>query len=348
MNIKPIKKSYINISGNIYDPDFINLAIINDDCLAFDQRTRFLSKEKKDFLNAQEIAAYSDVIYISEHNGNFSLICDVSVDDYLNRKIITHELILPDTVQGMLSNVKLYNAEAAPVLLLSESKINFKKYLSDLEHDSVNVDSYILHIFTGGSANIIHKDLKKIPKLTVADGHHRLYTSSLLGRKSTVFSCIVQTEDANIHPINRILPNISVEHFERADKFIKSQFQCVETSEPITKGQLRITYREHSYVVNLIDLESDAFWNNDVYRLNTQILSQAFGIFDTSLLDYYICPDQCKKNFQHNKDAVLIEMAPITMEEFLFITNREAVMPPKSTAFSPKFPSFLIFKKYSD
>lgn len=348
MNIQPIKQSFINVSGQIYDPDFINLAVIKNGSLSFDQRTRFLSDEIKNFLNAQQIQEYSDVIYISEYQGTLSLICDIAIEDYLNRKIITHELILPDTVQGMLSNIKTYNAEAAPVLLLSESTIEFEKYLNDLEHETLILEPYTLHIFTKESAKVIHKDLKKIPKLTVADGHHRLYTSSLLGRKSTVFSCIVQTKDANIHPINRVIPNVSSEHFEKADKFIKNQFHCVENDEPLSKGQLRITYQEQSYVVNLIDLESDAFWNNDVYRLNTQILSQAFGIFDTSLLDYYICPEKCRENFSNNIDSVLIELAPISMEEFLFITNREAVMPPKSTAFSPKFPSFLIFKKYSD
>ena len=47
MKINLIKESYVNISGNIYDPDFINLANINKEKINFDDNTLFLSSNMK-------------------------------------------------------------------------------------------------------------------------------------------------------------------------------------------------------------------------------------------------------------------------------------------------------------
>lgn len=47
MKIDLIKESYVNISGNIYDSDFINLANIKDGKINFDENTLFLSESKK-------------------------------------------------------------------------------------------------------------------------------------------------------------------------------------------------------------------------------------------------------------------------------------------------------------
>ena len=52
MKIDLLKNSFINISNNIYDSDFINLAKINDEKICFDDNTLFLSKSSKDKLNS--------------------------------------------------------------------------------------------------------------------------------------------------------------------------------------------------------------------------------------------------------------------------------------------------------
>lgn len=46
------------------------------------------------------------------------------------------------------------------------------------------------------------------------------------------------------------------------------------------------------------------------------------------------------------KNDVLIELCPLDADEFMELANEVCVLPPKSTFFIPKFPSFLVFKKY--
>ena len=105
-------------------------------------------------------------------------------------------------------------------------------------------------------------------------------------------------------------------------------------------------YRGDDLLVNLIQLNGDAFWNNDVYRLNTQIISQAFRIFDTSTLTYVPDPEFDEYMLHLGRNEVFIEMHHGGINEFLEYNNSDVILPPKSTYFVPKFPSFLIFKKY--
>ena len=56
MKIDLLKNSFINISKNIYDSDFINLAKINDEKICFDDNTLFLSKSSKDKLNSHAMS----------------------------------------------------------------------------------------------------------------------------------------------------------------------------------------------------------------------------------------------------------------------------------------------------
>ena len=346
MKLQAISDSYVNLSGEVYDPDFINLANIVDGKIAFDKRTRFLNDELKNKLNSQQLDQFENAVYIVEHKGKYCLICDIDLDDYREGKLITHELVLPDTIQGMLSNLQVYNAETAPTFLISADTLDLHQFVSNLPHHEITIQDINISVFTNEEASKLLESLESIRTLIVGDGHHRLYTSSLFNRKPTIMTCIMNIDDVTINSIDRIIHDIQIEDFQKAKAFIDKQFKVTETKFPLSKGSVCISYRKQSFVVNLIDLESDAFWNNDVYRLNTQILSQAFGIYDTSQLDYFVNEKQCLDCINKDENSVRIQLAPISKDEVLFVSKKKAIMPPKSTAFGPKFPSFLIFKKY--
>lgn len=346
MRLSPIKNSYINMSQKIYGPDFINLANIKDDKIAFDHRTRFLSKEVKDTLNSHPLSKYEDVVYIVEHQGVLRLLCNINLDDYREGKLITHELVLPDTIQGMLSNLQTYNTETAPTFLISAERLSLESYLKDDAHQTISIKDYHIHIFVEEMAHQILSSLSHIKTLIVGDGHHRLYTGSLMQRKESIFTCIMNIDDISINSIDRVIPHVSEELFKSAYTFMKNQFEIKSSDTNLSKGEVRITYQDKSFDVHLIELESDAFWNNDVYRLNTQVLSQAFGIYDTSQLEYFVNVNDCMHCIEKDENAVRIQLAPVSKEEVMFVSKKKAIMPPKSTAFGPKFPSFLIFNKY--
>ena len=68
MKIDLLKNSFINISKNIYDSDFINLAKINDEKICFDDNTLFLSKSSKDKYHYYKEQNYVYYIIITNKN----------------------------------------------------------------------------------------------------------------------------------------------------------------------------------------------------------------------------------------------------------------------------------------
>ncbi len=347
MRIDTIEKSYINVSGKIYDSEFINLVNIKDGRIALDERTLFLTKKEKEALNAHPIKSFENAVYVFKYGDVYGLIADVPIGEYRVGNIKCHELVLPDTVQGMLSNLHGYNSEAAPVLLGHKKRVDYQTFIEGEKFSEHFIFEDIdIYVFCGKEAEQITSEFQDTESLYVADGHHRLYTTSLSGFKNSVLSCLINFDYLEILPIHRIIPNVDAQLFEKAKEFIFNRFDVLDGETPLSKGKVRIYYESEKFVVNLIELNSDAFWNNDIYRLNTQIISQAFRIFDTNSLEY-ISDDDFKKykEFSKRKD-VIIETYPIELEEFIECADNNCIMPPKSTWFSPKFPSFLIFKQY--
>ncbi|MEW9093546.1 MAG: DUF1015 family protein [Clostridiaceae bacterium] len=347
MRINTIKKSYINVSGKIYDSEFINLANIKNNKINLDERTLFLTKKEKEILNDQQIENFNDVIYIFKYKNTYGIICDIPIEEYDNGNIKCHELVLPDTIQGMLSNLHGYNCETAPILLGHNRKINYSLYIEGKKYKKYFIlDDIEIYVYCGEEARNILNEFLETDKLYVADGHHRLYTTSLSKFKNSVLSCLISFEYLSILPINRIIPDVDAQLFEKAKDFIYNRFKVLSSETSLSKGKIRIKYNEDSFSVELIQLNSDAFWNNDIYRLNTQIISQAFRIFDSGKLKYIPDCELRKHELSLDKNDVLIETYPIEINEFIECANKKCIMPPKSTCFFPKFPSFLVFKQY--
>ena len=322
MKIKLLKNSFINISNNLYDSDFINLAKINDSKICFDNDTLFLSKRSKDKLNSQIIERNNECIYVFKYYDSYGILADLPIE-----KIKCHELVLPDVIQGMISNYHIYNSETAPVFIVHKEEIDYEKIISDKKYKKdYHFDNIDLYVFFDDEAKKILKNFLCIEQMYVADGHHRLYASSMLKNKNSVFSCFLSFSQVTISPIHRMIKDID-------DGGLK-------------KGFVRISYQDDSFLVKLKDTENDLFWNNDVYRMNTQIISTAFRILNFSNVKYIGDTEIlfAKKNL--NKNDVLIELCPLDPEEFMELANDVCILPPKSTFFIPKFPSFLVFKKY--
>ena len=252
----------------------------------------------------------------------------------------------PDVIQGMIANYHIYNSETAPSFIVHKEEIDYKSIIEEKKYEKeYHFDNIDLYVYFRDEAKEILEKFSGIEQMYVADGHHRLYTSSMLKNKNTVFSCFLSFSQVKISPIHRVIKNIDATSFEKARIFMDSFLEVFDEGE-LKKGFVRISYQGDSFLVKLKDTEKDLFWNNDVFRMNTQIISTAFRILNFSNVEYIgDCDlDSTKKNL--GKNEVLIEICPLDSDEFMELANEVCVLPPKSTFFIPKFPSFLVFKKY--
>ncbi|OJG89360.1 hypothetical protein RV15_GL001667 [Enterococcus silesiacus] len=343
-----MQTSYLNTSGHIYDSEFINLVQLSEGSVKFDERTLFLNQEEKDFLNSQKIVELSDSIVVFKNKEKWGLIANLPKEEYIKGNVKSHELVLPSTVQGMLSNFHGYNGEAAPVLLGHESLIDLEGFVKANEPDKHHaVKDYHLFIYQGEAAAQLLSLYQDLEQLFIGDGHHRLYTTSLSNFKQTVFACIMSFDYLDILPIHRLLEEVPDEMYLHALEFLSKKFDLekVTADSVLPKGHVRMSRGSDHYLIRLIDLASDAFWNNDIYRLNTQIISQAFRSFDQGEIQY-ISEEMLRNSKTFSEQDVILETHALSKKEFIEAAKNDTVLPPKSTWVYPKFPSFLLMNKY--
>jgi len=189
VKLKKLFNSYVNVSGNLYDSEFINLVQVKNDHICFDDRTIFLDEEKKEVLNSQRIVRNVPGVYIIDNAGVKGIICNLPISEYKRGAVKNHELVLPGTIQGMLSNYHGYNAEAAPVMLLANKRLDFETFMSEHKPEmSYSVKNVSVSFYSGDVAESLLSFFDGVDSLFVGDGHHRLYSTSLSGFKDNVLS----------------------------------------------------------------------------------------------------------------------------------------------------------------
>lgn len=347
MKFEKLKSAYINISGNLYPSDYINLTRIIDDKISFNEKTLFLDENIKESLNNDKIKKLENVVIIFNLEGSWGILCNTPIKYYRDKKILCHELVLSDVIQRMLNNFHFYNTEANPVMLTHNKKLNLKYFVEKnspiykLENEKIN-----LFIYSNEKADEILSNLEDIEHFYIADGHHRLYTTSLLLKKETVMSCIYEIDEMKIEAIPRKIENISRKDFKKIKEKIEKKFMIIPNKESLEKGEVRLVYQNEVVSFKLLKVDGNLFNNNDIYRLNTQLLSDVFRIFKDEDIKF-ISLAELKKELEFPQEkTVYLETSSMLKEEFMKTIEQGNIMPPKSTYFRPKFPSFLVFNKF--
>ena len=347
MKFHKMEKAYINISENLYPNDYINLARIENDKLAFNELTLFLSDEEKEKLNKDEIKKFENVVIIFKLENSWGILCNVPIKYYKRKKILCHELVLSDVIQRMLSNFHAYNTEANPVMLTHDKKLNLEEFVKNNECEySLEKEKINLFVYNGKRANEILNNLKDIELYYIADGHHRLFSTSLYSEKEEVMACVYEMEQLHIESIPRKIENISEEQFKKYKEKIENTFEIISNEKSLEKGEIRLNFNNENLSFKLKNVKGDLFANNDIYRLNTQLISNIFRIFKDEEIKYLSESDLEKELKNPQINTVYIESSSMNKNEFMETVKDNNIMPPKSTYFRPKFPSFLVFNYF--
>lgn len=349
MKFSKMKKAYINISKNLYPNDYINLARIEDDKLAFNELTLFLSDKEKEKLNKDEIKKFENIVIIFKLENSWGILCNVPIKYYKRKKILCHELVLSDVIQRMLSNFHAYNTEANPVMLTHDKKLNLEEFVKNNKCEfSLKKEKINLFIYNGKRADEILNNLKDIELYYIADGHHRLFSTSLYQEKQEVMACVYEMEQLKIESIPRKIENISEEQFEKYKEKIENTFEIISNEKILEKGEIRLNFNNKKLSFKLKNVKGDLFANNDIYRLNTQLISNIFRIFKDEEIKY-MSEKELKKELKNSQvNTIYIESSSMDKNEFMETIKNDNIMPPKSTYFKPKFPSFLVFNYFRE
>lgn len=295
----------------------------------------------------------------------------VSVDDYKNEVILKHELTRPAKEDDRTKHIISQKAHAEPVMLTFRDPGTLTELIQ--QHIGANEPLYDL-LADDGIRHTIWKvtdtreyesSFDQIPKLYVADGHHRCASAARAAYEFRSQKPSHQVpEDYDFFPAvlfpmnemeilayNRIVYTIPDDLLEQ----LRGAYELKEDASPTPsqKGQISLYLNDRWYGLSLKDSGSDDPVSHlDISLLQDQILEPMLGISDQRTdpnIDFVggiRGTKELEKRVDQGEAALGISLYPTSIEELLEVSDAHMLMPPKSTWFEPKLRSGLLIHTF--
>ena len=303
------------------------------------------------------------------------LVVCASVDDYQSGVIKKHEHTRADKEEDRVKHIDCLDANDEPVFYLSRSCGEVEGIIEGVtngpaEYDFISDDDVAHTLWIITDKTLIERLITlfaAIPRLYVADGHHRSAAAERVrelrrannpthtGQEEyNVFLTVIFPENQlNIMPYNRVvkdLNNISAAEFvaqvEAVFDIIPSSKQVVPNGRHHFGMYLERRWyhlRARAEIINKADTVSRL----DVSILQDRLLKPILGI-DNPRTDKRIHfvggirgNDELVKLVDGGKYAVAFSLFPTSIRELIEVADQGQIMPPKSTWFEPKLRSGL-------
>lgn len=290
----------------------------------------------------------------------------LSVDDYDNEVILKHELTRPAKEDDRTRHIVTQQAHAEPVMIT----YNDDNRLQELMDDAMKKNPFfnfeapdgVTHkLWRVPNAADFVEAFEAIPRLYIADGHHRCKSASRAAEKMrkenpnhtgreeyNFFPAVVfPMSDMDILAYNRIIHSVP-------DNFLQTltdHFGIKPAHDPIPakKGDIRIFIDERWFRMTLpVDENPTAVEQLDVYRLQEFLLKPLLNITDVrrdeniSFVGGIRGTQELEKLVTKGDAEMAISMYPTGIEELIQVSDEKLLMPPKSTWFEPKLRSGLL------
>ena len=303
------------------------------------------------------------------------LVVCAGVDDYQSGVIKKHEHTRADKEEDRVKHIDYLNANDEPVFYLCHSSDEIDKIISGVasgipEYDFVAEDGVAHTLWVIRNNEVINQLVKlfaDIPRLYVADGHHR---SAAAGRVrelrrnnnpshsgteeyNSFLTVIFPENQLNILPYNRVVKDLKGLSLEDFLKMISEIFIIEPSPIPVVpeeRHHFGMYLEGHWYILKVragaVD-EADTVARLDVSILQDKILNPLLGI-DNPRINKRIHfvggirgNEELVRLVDSGNYAVAFSLHPTSIRELIELADQNQIMPPKSTWFEPKLRSGL-------
>ena len=303
------------------------------------------------------------------------LVVCATVDDYQTGVIKKHEHTRADKEEDRVKHIDYLDANDEPVFYLSRSCAEVEGIIEGVTNGPPEYD-FISDDGVGHSAWIIADRIlidrlivlfAAIPKLYVADGHHR---SAAAGRVrelrrdknpghsgseeyNSFLTVIFPDNQLNIMPYNRAVKDLNGRSVSEFIAQVESSFEMLPSPVPVIpadRHRFGMYIDGHWYQLQArpaIVNESDTVGRLDVSILQNALLSPLLGIHNprTDQRIHFVGGirgnDELVKLVDSGAYAVAFALHPTSIAELIELADQDQIMPPKSTWFEPKLRSGL-------
>lgn len=303
------------------------------------------------------------------------LVVCASVDDYQSGVIKKHEHTRADKEEDRVKHIDYLDANDEPVFYLSRSCAEAEAIIDGVTNTAPEYD-FVSDDGVGHTAWVISERtlidrltvlFAAIPRLYVADGHHR---SAAAGRVrelrrdknpghsgneeyNSFLTVIFPENQLNIMPYNRAVKDLNGRTVAEFIVQVGISFEVLPSPVPVIPAERHQFgmyldgrwYQLHARpaIVN----EKDTVNRLDVSILQDSLLSPLLGI-DNPRTDQRVHfvggirgNDELVKLVDSGEFAVAFSLYPTSIGELIELADQDQIMPPKSTWFEPKLRSGL-------
>ena len=284
-------------------------------------------------------------------------ICGISTEDYKNGYIKIHEKTIDKRKKLFKKYLEKCKIHAEPILLTYEKDQKIENFIQKIKSTKAHYEfetndqkkHKIWSINLSKDILKIKQYFKIIKQLYIADGHHRIASSSAYNESSLLnnpcLAYLVTSNQLKLESFHRMIKKPKKLEAKKLLNLIKENKQINETKTilPIKKNEIKIYINEKWYCFK-INQKKLAENSIPVFILSDSILKPVLNVNNLQAINRinYI-PNSALKLDEISKINNLIFLLPnIEIETILDVANKNQTMPPKSTYILPKLRTGLI------
>lgn len=341
----------------------------------YEQAARTLKRwQQEGILTEDESPFYYLYELVMEGRAQTGIVACASVDDYSSGVIARHENTREEKEQDRIRHVDVTNAHTGPIFLAyrSQEELNSLVALEKKKtplYDFISEDGIchrVWKIEDPQKAEEIHRIFSGIPRVYIADGHHRAASAvkvaamrreanpSWTGNEEFNYflSVLFPDDQLMIMPYNRVVQDLNglsrEEFLKKTEKYFVVTERGRKAFSPEQKGQVGMYLDGSWYQLDARPeiCTDDPVKGLDVSILQDRILGPILGIGDprTDSRIRFVGGIRGLSELERLVDsgaAVAFSMYPTSIRELFEVADAGLLMPPKSTWFEPKLRSGL-------
>ena len=313
----------------------------------------------------------------------YGLVVGAYVPDYMNGTIKKHELTRRDKEEDRMKHVRVNNANLEPVFFAYPDNETIDSLVARYaatapEYDFVApVDGFrhtLWLVSDPQDIDTITQTFARIPRLYIADGHHRSAAAALVGAEKAkanpnhtgqeeynyFMAVCFPASQLTILDYNRVVNDLNGHSKESFLQALEEDFLIENRGKqqwhPEKVHQFALYIEGESYSLTLkegLAREDDPIESLDVSISSKLILDKVMGITDLrgdkridfvgGLRGY----GELERRVDSNEMKMALALHPVTMQQIMHIADSGCIMPPKATWFEPKLRSGLVIHKLS-
>lgn len=341
----------------------------------YEQAARTLKRwQQEGILTEDESPFYYLYELVMEGRAQTGIVACASVDDYSCGVIARHENTREEKEQDRICHVDVTNAHTGPIFLAyrSQEELNglvaLEKKKTPL-YDFISEDGIchrVWKIEDPQKAEEIHRIFSGIPRVYIADDHHRAASAvkvaamrreanpSWTGNEEFNYflSVLFPDDQLMIMPYNRVVQDLNgltrEEFLKKTERYFVVTERGRKAFSPEQKGQVGMYLDGSWYQLDARPeiCTDDPVEGLDVSILQDRILGPLLGIGDprTDSRIRFVGGIRGLSELERLVDsgaAVAFSMYPTSIRELFEVADAGLLMPPKSTWFEPKLRSGL-------